>query len=167
MLTFITALLAATTLATTPMQEGREGAADFVREVYASYQEDQPWPIDEARLDAVWSPHMAALIRRDRELASDEMPYLDADPICNCQDFEDIRVLDARASWSADNRVLVTVRFVNGGHETTNVFRMAGNPVRGWRIDAVVNTEGYPDLSAALAESNQRIEQGGRAAGRE
>lgn len=146
---------------TASAQEGREGAAAFVREVYASYQDDQPWPIDDTRLDAVWSPRMAALIRRDRELADGELPWLDADPICNCQDFEDIRVLDAQAGWNADHRVVVTVRFVNAGHETTGVFLMLGDPIRGWRIDDVLNPDG-PGLADSLAASNARVEAGGR-----
>ena len=151
---------------TASAQEGREGAVRFMREVYASYQEDQPWPIDDQRLDAVWSPRMAALIRRDRELADGDLPYLDADPICQCQDFEDIQVLDARADWNADTRVVVTVRFVNGGEESTGYFLMLGNPVRGWLIDDVLNPDG-PSLAENLTASNARIEAGGSARGRD
>lgn len=151
---------------TASAQEGREGSAEFMRAVYASYQEDQLWPIDDQRLDEVWSPRMAALIRRDRELSGDDLPWLDADPICNCQDFEDIRVLDARADWNADTRVVVTVRFINGGEEQTGYFLMRGNPIRGWRIDDVLNPDG-PSLAENLAASNAGIEAGGRAGGRE
>lgn len=163
------ALLALTlgACATASAQEGREGATHFIEGVYASYQDDQPWPIDDTRLDAVWSPRMAALIRRDRELADGELPYLDADPICNCQDFEDIRVLDARASWNANHRVVVTVRFVNAGQENTGVFLMLGNPIRGWLIDDVLNPDGHPGLAENLAASNTGIEAGGRTGGRE
>lgn len=152
--------------ATASAQEGREGAREFVEGVYASYRDDQPWPIDDTRLDDVWSPRMAALIRRDRELADGELPWLDADPICNCQDFENIEVLDARASWNADHRVVVTVRFVNAGQQGTGIFLLLGNPIRGWLIDDVVNPDG-PSLAEALAASNAGIEAGGRAGGRD
>lgn len=152
--------------ATASAQEGREGATEFMREVYASYQDDKPWPIDDQRLDEVWSPHMAALIRRDRELSDGDLPYLDADPICQCQGFEDMRVLDARAAWNAETRVVVTVRFFNGGQENTGYFLMRGNPVRGWRIDDVLNPDG-PSLAENLAASNASIEAGGRAGGRD
>ena len=111
-------------------QEGSEGAEAFVRSVYASYRDDAPWPIDEARLDEVFTPRMAALIRRDRALAGDDLPYLDADPICGCQDFEDIRVLEARASRDSQRRVGVAVRFVNGGAETSSASRRARSSTR-------------------------------------
>lgn len=151
--------------ATASAQEGREGATNFIEGVYASYQDDKPWPIDDTRLDEVWSPRMAALIRRDRALADGDLPYLDADPICNCQDFEDIRVLDARAEWR-DHRVVVVVRFFNAGEENTGVFLLAGNPIRGWRIDDVLNPDA-PSLAENLAASNASVEGGGRAGGRE
>jgi hypothetical protein len=152
--------------ATASAQEGREGATEFIESVFASYRDDQPWPIDDTRLDAVWSPRMAALIRRDRELADGELPWLDADPICNCQDFENIEVLDARADWNAETRVVVTVRFVNTGQQRTGTFLLLGNPVRGWLIDDVLNPDG-PGLAENLAASNAGIEAGGRAGGRE
>ena len=145
------------------VQEGSEGAEAFVRSVYASYRDEEPWPIDEARLDEVFSPRMAGLIRRDRALADGELPYLDADPICSCQDFEDIRVLRARVSRDGEGRVVVTVRFVNGGEETTTAFRMAGNPNRGWRIDDILDAGDGSSLAGALEASNRRVEQGGRA----
>lgn len=131
-------------------QEGREGAAAFVRSVYASYGEEGPWPTDEARLDEVFSPRLAALIRRDRELAIDDLPYLDADPICLCQDVEGIAVMSAGAGWTRAHRVMVSVRFVNGGEERHITFLMAGNPNQGWRIDDIVNMGGGSGLVEAL-----------------
>jgi hypothetical protein len=144
-------------------QEGREGAAAFVRSVYASYGDDGPWPTDEARLDQVFSPRLAALIRRDRELADDDLPYLDADPICLCQDVEDIAVRSAGAGWTRGYQVMVAVRFVNGGEEKAITFLMAGNPNQGWRIDDIVDRDGASSLVEALEASNRRLEQGGRA----
>ncbi len=152
--------------ATASTQSGSEGSADFIRSVYASYTDDGPWPIDEERLDAVWSPATAALIRRDRTLSGDELPYLDADPICNCQDFENIRVLDTRTRRDGEGRLIIRVRFINGGMETTTDFRLHGSPTSGWRIDDVLNPHG-PSLAENLAASNRQIETGGQALGRE
>jgi hypothetical protein len=147
-------------------QEGSEGAETFVREVYALYNADEgPWPIDDRVLDRIWTPEMATLIRRDRELSGDELPYLDADPVCGCQDAGDVvveRVALARASGGR----LATVRFTNFGETATTVLRLSGGPGR-WRISDVVNQDGYPGLAEALADSNRRIEAGGRALGRD
>ena len=150
-----------------PMQEGSEGATDFARAIYASYSEDGPWPTDEARLDQVFTPRMAALIRRDRALADGDLPYLDADPICSCQDVENLRVLDARVSRDAKRMILVSVRFENGGQEATTVLRLAGNPIRGWKVDDSPPPPGWPSLANALTESNRRTPAGGRALGRD
>ncbi|MFN4091574.1 MAG: DUF3828 domain-containing protein [Brevundimonas sp.] len=155
--------------ATVSAQEGSEGAREFVEGVYASYQDDQPWPIDDTRLDAVWSPRMAALIRRDRELADGELPYLDADPICSCQDFENLTVQSVRIAPPVDERGSrsALVRFTNAGEQVTVVLSLVGNPNSGWLIDDVVNQDGYPGLAEALAASNASIEAGGRGGGRD
>lgn len=155
--------------ATASAQEGSEGAEHFVRAVYASYQDDQPWPIDDTRLDAVWSPRMAALIRRDRELADGELPYLDADPICSCQDFENLTVQSVRIEPPVDGRGSrsAQVRFTNAGQRVTVVLSLVGNPNSGWLIDDVVNQDGYPGLAEALAASNAGIEAGGPASARD
>lgn len=155
--------------ATASAQEGREGAREFVEGVYASYRDDQPWPIDDTRLDDVWSPRMAALIRRDRELADGELPWLDADPICNCQDFENLTVQDIQIYQARDGRGgrFARVSFTNAGSEEMVVLRLTGNPNSGWLIDDVINQDGYPGLAEALAASNAGIESGGRAGGRD
>lgn len=69
-------------------QEGSEGAEAFVRAVFQSYVDahEANWPLADARLDRVWTGRMAGLIRRDRALATNDPPHLDADPLCQCQD---------------------------------------------------------------------------------
>ncbi len=165
------ALTAALALATSAAaQEGSEGAAQFVRTVFALYDiEDGPWPIDDTVLDQVWSAEMAVLIRRDRELATEDLPYLDADPVCNCQDAEGltvqaVNIQRAHAGTGARRRAVVS--FVNGGEPQTTVLDLVGGP-GAWRIGDVVNPHGYPGLKAVLNESNARIEAGGRAAYRD
>jgi hypothetical protein len=150
------------------VQEGSEGAEVFVRAVYASYSADENAPPPMVRgPSSVWSDRMNALIRRDRELATEDPPYLDADPICNCQDWENLTVRSVRIDREpgvAGRRA--TVRFVNAGEETTVVLRLTGGP-GSWRIDDVLNEGDHPSLAAALAESNRRIEAGGAAHGRD
>lgn len=148
-------------------QEGSEGAAEFARSIDASYTETGPGPIDEARLDQVFTPRMAALIRRDRALADGDLPYLDADPICACQDFENIRVLQTRVSRDARHAIIVTVRFENGGRAETTVLRLAGNSIRGWKVDDILSTGAQPSLAEALAASNRQVAAGRPALGRD
>jgi hypothetical protein len=158
--------LLATTSATA--QEGSEGAEAFVRSVFASYvdDDDSAGPLADGRLDRVWSARMAGLIRRDRALATDDPPYLDADPLCQCQDWGRLTVQSVRLGRTEDPGPTATVTFTNLGERTTTVVRLSGNPNAGWRIDDVLSPGG-PGLAERLAASNRRIEQGRRTPGRD
>lgn len=149
-------------------QQGSEGAEGFVRQVYATYSASGDGIMGERVLDTYWRPDMAALIRRDRALADGDLPYLDADPICDCQDWENLTVrrveisqfpLHGREGRRAD------VWFINGGQAQHVILHLRETPTR-WRIQDVLREDGGPSLAEQLAESNQRIERGGRAGGR-
>lgn len=142
-------------------QEGSEGAQLFVRMVYGSYHDDHPSPIDETQLDAVWSPRMAALIRRSRELANGGPSYLDADPLCNCQDFESLmvqRVQIFQDRQRPDVVRMARVEFINAGKPVMVLLALSGGPIQGWQIDDVVKHEGLPSLAEALTASNASME---------
>lgn len=142
-------------------QEGSEGAEAFVRGVFAGYSADgeDEWPLAEYNLGDVFSARMAGLIRRDRALSGDELPYLDADPLCQCQDWGEFRVESVsvyRLARASGRRAVVT--FTNFGERRTTRLQLSGDPNSGWRIDDVLG----PDSSLAdeLAESNRRREAG-------
>lgn len=101
---------------------------------------------------------MAALIDRDIELAGDDLPFLDADPICNCQDWEGIAVRSVRVRALGRGRTEATVQFVNAGEPQTARFILIRED-GGWRIDDIVNPP-WRGLAARLAESNRRVEAG-------
>lgn len=149
-----------TSLAMAAPQASSDGAEAFVRALYASYSEAEdanPWSGPR-----VWSRRMEALVRRDAELATDDLPYLDADPICSCQDWERLSVRTVALSpVRADGSVEATVRFVNAGEDNTVLLKLV-READGWRVDDVMNP-GYPSLAENLAESNARIEAGRKA----
>lgn len=153
-----------TALPTPPPQVPAEGAEAYVRALYAGYSEDDagaPWSGRR-----VWSRRMDALVRRDQELATEDPPYLDADPICNCQDWENLTVRSVALSpVRADGTVEATVRFVNAGEDQTALLKLV-REVDGWRVDDVMNP-GYPSLAENLAASNARIETGRKAVARD
>jgi len=106
---------------------------------------------------------MAALIRRDRDLASGELSYLDTDPICNCQDFEDLTVRHVQIFQDRrrpDVVRMARVAFNNAEEPVTVLLALSGGPIQGWRIDDVVNQDGLPSLAEALAASNASLEAG-------
>ncbi len=149
-------------------QEGSEGAEAFIRVVFDAYvdDDDSRWPLADARLDLIWSPRMAALIRRDRDLSEGDLPYLDADPLCQCQDWGEFRVESVRIQNPPGPGRRAIVTFTNFGARETTVVDLAGNPNAGWRIDDVL-TAGQPGLAEALTESNRRREAGLPALGRD
>lgn len=137
-------------------QEGSEGAEFFVRDVYG-LRDDLPWSIDETRLDAVWSPRMAALIRRNRELANGELSYLDADPICSCQSSKSLTVQHIQIFSDRQRPDVVRmarVEFTHAGEPVTVLLALSGSPIDGWRIDDVIDHQGLPSLAEALAAAN-------------
>ena len=152
----------------TAAQEGSEGAEAFVRAVFQSYvdENEADWPLGDARLDLVWSGRMAGLIRRDRALSEGDLPYLDADPLCQCQDWGAFRVEAVRIEHVArapGRRAFVT--FTNLGEGGTTVLWLSGDPNSGWRIDDVL-TPGQ-SLAEALTQSNRQREAGKPALGRD
>lgn len=150
-------------------QQGGEGAERFVREVYATYSPDGDGAMGEAALTRFWSPQTAALIRRDRELAVEEPPYLDADPICQCQDWENLTVQAVEISQFPDTTGPIRradVWFLNGGEQHQITLRLRGNPSR-WRIEDVLKVSDHGGLVETLQASNASLEAGGRAADRD
>lgn len=140
-------------------QRGDPSAEAFVRGVYAGYAAAEA--VDARPVEAgppMWSRRTAALIDRDIELAGDDLPFLDADPICNCQDGEGIAVRSVRTRALGRGRTEATVRFVNAGEAQTARFVLIRED-GGWRIDDVLNPP-YRGLAARLAESNRRVEAG-------
>ncbi|WP_333590958.1 DUF3828 domain-containing protein [Brevundimonas sp.] len=152
-----------TALPAPPPQVPAEGAEAYVRALYASYSAGDAAPWSGRR---VWSRRMGALVRRDAELANGDLPYLDADPICDCQDWENLSVRSVALSpVRADGSVEATVRFVNAGEDQTALLKLV-READGWRVDDVMNP-GHPSLAENLAASNARIETGKQAMGRD
>lgn len=148
---------------TASAQEGSEGAEFFVRDVYGFYGDNRPSSIDETQLEVVWSPRMAALIRRGRGLANGELSYLDADPLCNCRDFENLTVQHFQIYQDRQRPDVVRmakVDFIDAGRPVTVLLALSGSPIQGWRIDDVVGQEGRPSLAQALS-SLERQHGGG------
>ena len=144
-------------------QEGSEVAEFFVRDVYGVFRDGLPSPIGETQLDAIWSPRMAALIRRGRELANGELSYLDANPLCNCRDFENLTVQRVKVDQDRQRPDVVRmakVELISAGRPVTILLALSGDPIQGWRIDDVVKQGGLPSLAEALAASNASMEAG-------
>src|SRR5919199_946809 len=73
--------LAAAALAAAAPGETPRG---FVERIYAGYRHDNYSPFEHA--ERIFAPPLLAAIREDERLSRGEVGFLDADPLCQCQD---------------------------------------------------------------------------------
>ena len=89
---------------------------------------------------------------KDRELAHGEVGAIDSDPVCNCQDWDKLRIRHLAVTPGAAGRVTAWVELTNFGSSTTLTLTLAPAP-DGWRI-ADIGSKDRPSLKASLDESN-------------
>lgn len=134
------------------------GAEAFVRALFDAYNDTS----GSTGPGNPWSAGTQALLDADSE-AAQGVGYLEADPICDCQDWDRLRVTSlAVASTGADSADAV-VAFVMGDdgkttHETLKLVREGG----AWKVDDIVYGEGHsmvgePPLKQGVAASTAAI----------
>ena len=126
-------------------------AKAFVTALYAAYQREPGPDYTGRQASRVFTPDLISLMRRSAATApKGDVPPLDGDPICDCQDYE---IRDIAVSVVADGPA--------GAHATAS-FRNAGEPTTirldlvrlrtGWRV-ADVHSPSTPSLVAFLTDS--------------
>jgi hypothetical protein len=144
--TSVAAVLAGCTLGSTATSVDASSPEAFVRSLYASdgaAMERQSYPRD------VYSARTAALFAENDRLYQGYVGYPDADPICDCQDGEDLALTRAATQVIDADHARVDVALSNGQSHTFVLVREAGN----WRIDDIEGLSGGP-LVAGLEASN-------------
>ena len=82
-----------TLAASAPSADDSASAEQFLRKVYASYASDGPGvPNDTLKEEDVYDASLIALMAADQDAADGEVGYLDGDPLCDCQDWGDIKI---------------------------------------------------------------------------
>ena len=127
-------------------------AKAFVARLYAAYSPDRPAPNYVGRqAPQVFTPDVVKLIRRSVAMTpKGDVPPLDGDPICDCQDFE-------------ISGVTVQVAARDAGHASAKVtFKNFGEPQKAtldlvavggqWRV-ADIHTANTPSLVGLLRDS--------------
>jgi hypothetical protein len=131
-------------------QDLKEARA-FVTKVYSQYDGCLTPNSDDcgSDLDPNWfSKSLWHLIDLDRKAAEKAggNPYLDADPICACQDPDGLRVVRLQLSLRGNNRAIafVTLNSAVGVVRLSLVFTKAG-----WRVDDIAEDD-MPSLRKFL-----------------
>lgn len=138
-------------------------AERFIDGLYARYQAEPRVALDQSapwRMDSVYTPELIALFERVASFAGpDEVPeFADGDHICQCQDWENLRLLERRIRETGAGLAEADIRFENAG-QTKNARILLARTPAGWRV-ADLHYDFYPEgLAAAIRASIARSEQ--------
>ena len=136
--------------ASAPLPPGRpaiyavqaEGPEPFVRALYAVYVAGGPKePALAPGRDPLYSRMLNATIGADVRVAKGEVPTLNYDLICNCQD-QGVFTLDSLAvAQSGSNAAEAAVAFTNDGKTTRQTLKLVREGIN-WKVDDVIDADG-------------------------
>ena len=125
----------------------------FVERLYAGYRDPDYDPL--ARPERIFAPALVAEIREDWRLSRDEVGYMDADPLCQCQDAAGLRAAIADPGPPRRGSAAVRVRLSLAGPDRRELVLRLVRTARGWRV-ADIATSDEPSLLAGLRRFNRR-----------
>ncbi len=112
-------------------------AEDFLRHLYAGYAIETgpnvPQPLG-AQADSIFDAPLLGLIRRDQATTPQgEGGLMRVDPICDCQDWDGLRVQSIVVRPAGAGQADATVSFTNGGRDETLDYQLVTDDGQ-WRI---------------------------------
>lgn len=137
---------------------GEQSAEAFVRALYAASPSATPDPaaanVSPGR-DPLYSRTLNALIGVDfREAQSrNEVPYLNYDPICACQDADGFALTALKMTPDGDKASTAEVTFTNHGQTQQQTLKLVREGPM-WRVADVIDAQGQSlhDALMAIAE---------------
>jgi len=145
----MTALLALLIAAASP----GETPAAFVERLYAGYRDPDYTPL--VRPKRVFAAPLVAEIREDARLSRDEVGYMDADPLCQCQDPAGLRPTIREIGRPGRSAATVHVLLDFGGSDRRDLRLRLVHTTTGWRV-ADVATANEPSMLDSLRRFNRR-----------
>jgi hypothetical protein len=144
-LTLAAALLAAAPPAETPRA--------FLERVYAGYRDEDYGPL--ARPRRIFAPPLVAAIEEDGRLSGGEVGYMDADPLCQCQDHSGLRPLIRQVRRPTPKTATADIALTFSGLERRDLKVRLVRTGTGWRV-ADIATADEPSLLESLRRFNAR-----------
>lgn len=131
-----------------------DGPEAFVRSIYAQYVNGGPQGAPPAPgQDPMFSRTMNALIGTDFRAANGEVPTLNYDPFCACQDQGDFVVTATAVAQTDPNNAEADVSFTNMG-EAKNLKLKLVREGPNWKVDDIIDgTTSLHDTLMAVAEA--------------
>ena len=138
-------------------QAAGEGPEPFVRALYAVYVAGGPGADTPAPgQDPIYSRMMNATIGADFRVANGEVPTLNYDLICACQDQGPFTLDSLTVGQTGVNAATAAVVFTNAGETTTQTLKLGREGVN-WKVDDVIGADG----KSVRAETLKVIEAAG------
>lgn len=154
-LSIVSAILLAICNASAAVACKAAGAELFLRSVYAPYiagnTEVAPTGDTAPR---IFDTRLTRLIRRDQAQGPGEIGKLDQDPICDCQDFDRLKLRSVGLRCLGSNQATANVRFANGNTKVALTYTLTESG-RGWRISDI-RSKVMPSLVDFLQAATQR-----------
>jgi hypothetical protein len=136
-----------------PALPAAETPRAFVERLYAAYRSDTWSPL--SRPERVFAPPLVAAIREERRLSPDEVGFMDADPLCDCQDPSGMRSRIEAVSAPGPGTAIVRVTLRFGPADRRDLRLRLVRLASGWRI-ADISSADEPSLLADLKAWNRR-----------
>jgi hypothetical protein len=130
-----------------------ETSRAFVERLYAGYRDPDYNPL--AKPARIFAPPLVAAIREDARLSRDEVGYMDADPLCQCQDAAGMRVAIEEVRQSTRGAASAQIRLAFGDSDRRVLELRLVRTQAGWRI-ADITTDDEPSLLDSLRRFNRR-----------
>lgn len=137
-----------------------DGAEAFVRALYAPYVADG----DTEHGPEIWSARTRALWADNIRAADGAEPYMGADPICACQDFDHFQLTSVAVTPTGPDRADAAVVFeAFGGSEPTRQTLKLVREEGVWRIDDINWGPGHlmagqPPMAEGLVASTAEMD---------
>jgi hypothetical protein len=144
-LLFLAALLAPALAAETPRA--------FVDRLYASYGDPDFSPFRKPK--RIFAPAFVAALDKDRRLHPDEVGFVDADPLCQCQDTGGMEAKVGAVSETGQGRAEAAVRLSFGPADVREISLKLVRTRSGWRVTDVASAD-EPSFLADLQASNRK-----------
>ncbi len=124
-------------------------AEQFLRGLYAKYVHDgKPTPFVYPDAKTIADGGMMALLKNDQDKSKGEVGAMDSDPVCNCQDWESIKVTTLHVTMQGANAAAADVAISDMGDVQKFHYSLVWTK-NGWRIHDI-GTKDTPSLIAYL-----------------
>lgn len=119
-----------------------EGPEPFVRALYAVYVAGGPKDATPAPgQDPIYSRMMNATMGADVRVAKGEVPTLNYDLICGCQDQGPFTLDNVTVGQTGVNEATAAVVFTNAGQTTSQTLKLVREGIN-WKVDDIVGADG-------------------------